>query len=112
MSIESIIKTALSPLSIPVKPDGYIGEATEYTTYNYDTSGGGYGDDKPMHEVYSVQVHYFCPLSFNSVAKRTQLKQLLFAADFSWPDMTDATDEDGQHWVFECEALMGVDVDG
>ena len=28
-------------------------------------------------------------------------------AGFTWPSLTDASDEDGQHWVLECEYTDG-----
>jgi len=108
MSINSIIKTTLAPVTSEIEPDVYSGTADEYITFNYFTTGYNFADNAPQHERYNVQVHYFCPLTKNSLAIRKQIKQFLFAAGFTWPSVTDATDGDGQHWVFECEYLMGV----
>ncbi len=107
-----MIETALASLSLPTDPDIYTGKAIEYLTYNYTSTADDYGDDRPQHEKYAVQVHYICPSSFDSIARRNRIKQLLFAADFTWPEVIPATDENEQHWVFECERLIEVDVDG
>lgn len=108
MSINPIIIAALKPTGYEIVPDmrkvaGPVGFA-----FNYWTSGDAYGDDAPQQEIYHVQVHLFCPSSFDSVVLRKQTKALLFAADFTFPQMTDSSDKDGQHWVFECEYATGV----
>ena len=56
-----------------------------------------------------VQVHYLAPLRANTVATRRALWQALAAVDaFTAPDITNATDQTGQHYVFEFEAIGGV----
>lgn len=112
MSINATIIAALAPLSCPVSAGPYNGTATTYITFNYFSSGDDFADNEPQHERLNVQVHYFCSLATNSVSVRDSIKQYLFAADFTWPTVTDATDSDGQHWVFECEYVMGVDTGG
>jgi hypothetical protein len=108
MSINSIIKTTLAPVTSEIEPDVYSGTADEYFTFNYFSQGDDFADDAPQHERYNVQIHYVCPRGKNSLSIRKQIKQLLFGAGFTWPTVTDATDSDGQHWIFECEYLMGV----
>lgn len=108
MSINSEIINALSSLSLPVCPDVYNGTADEYITFNYFSQGDDFADNAPQYERYLVQVHYICPAGTNSLAKRLLIKQYLLAAGFTWPSVTDASDVDGQHWVFECEYLEAV----
>jgi hypothetical protein len=112
MFINEIIISALAPLSLPCDPDVHTGDAEEYLTFSCESTGDEFGDDAPLVERYNVVIHYCCPLSTDSVAKREQIKRLLSAADFSWPDMIDSTDENGQDWIFECERLLGVDAGG
>lgn len=109
MSINSEIISALAPVGLPCAPTPYVGEAAEYITFNYSSRGAGFADDEPGHEIYSVQVHYFCPLKQNSLAKQKQIKQCLFNAGGTWPSATDASDSDGQHYAFECEYVEGID---
>lgn len=108
MSINSVLVTALTPITTAIEPDVYKGSATEYFTFNYETSGDEFADNTPQHERYLMQVHYCCPSEKNSLANRVLIKQYLLAAGFTWPRVTPASDEKGQHWVFECEYLGAV----
>ena len=36
-------------------------------------------------------------------------RQALFQAGFTWPRSEDASDQDGRHFVFECETAEGVE---
>lgn len=112
MSINQKIITALSGFGDPVSPTVYHGETEQYFVFNYSTMGTDFGDDAPQQEKYLVQVHFFCLLSLNSVGRAKQIKQKLFAAGFTWPTMANASDREGQHLVFECEAAEGVELDG
>lgn len=112
MSVNSVIKTVLADVASVIEPDIYTGTETEYITFNYFSTGENFADDEPKNELYQVQVHYCCPADTNSLTKRGQIKRRLLAADFTWPTVTDATDEDGQHWIFECEYLMEAETDG
>lgn len=118
MSVNQKIMQALSGLA-PVCPDVYCGKANTYLTFNYTTRGAAYADDAPSFDANLVQVHLFCPLKFDSVKLRGQVRAALFAAGFTWPDVVNA--EDGsmqkndagkQHYVFECEMEEGVVLDG
>ncbi len=110
MSIESRIKTALASFGYPTYPNIYTGSEPNYFTFNHNTFGADYGENKPQHEIALIQVHLICPNDFDSVATRKTIKKKLFEAGFGYPEMTDASDDTGQHWVFECQAAEGVDV--
>ncbi len=104
MTALAAIKAALSDLGIPMAPDVYTGSSTKYITYNIaDDHGADFGDDKPLRAVVSVQVHYCQPigLSYNSIKK--QIRNKLFAADFTFPEVTQLNDETTRHIIFECE---------
>lgn len=107
MTINQRIIAAMD-FGVPCVPGIYKGTADEYITFNYNSMPDDFGDDAPGHEVNLVQVHYVCPVRQDSVARRKSIKQKLFAAGFTWPDMTDAKDADSQHYVFECEIAEGV----
>lgn len=107
MSIDETIKTALQPL-IPkpdpakstVVPQIYTGTATEYITFNYSEYPLEFADNAPQTIGYSVQVHYFCPLKKNVQTIKDNIQNALFTAGFSYPQIQDVTDGDGQHYVF------------
>ena len=109
MSIESRIKLALEPFEYKVYPDTYNGPDKTYFVFNYNTIPDDHGNNKPNHERALIQLHLFCPHGFNSVQLRKDVKMALLNAGFTYPFMTDAGDEDGQHWVFEFEATEVVD---
>ncbi len=110
MSIESRIKTALASFGYPTYPNTYSGSEPNYFTFNYNTFGDDHGDNKPQHEIALIQVHFVCPSDFDSVTTRKTIKRMLYDAGFGYPEMTPVGDENGQHWVFEIDAIEGVDV--
>ena len=52
-----------------------------------------------------MTVHLFAPLDVDCVERVEETKQALFRAGFTWPRCVDATDQDGQHYVLECETV-------
>lgn len=110
MSVNSRICAALASLKVPVQADTYVpaDPSEHYFTFNVSTLGADFADDEPGHERALLQLHYYCPTSYDSVARVRQIKRLLFAADFTWPNMTTAGDAAGQHVVFEFETAEGV----
>lgn len=112
VSVESRIVGALSPFGDPVEKSLLYAAANKrprrYYTFTCQSFGDAYGDDEPGCERWLVQVHLFAPLAENCILRAAQTKKALFGAGFTWPSMVDATDQDGQHYVFECETAEGV----
>ena len=110
MSVEAEVKAALDVFGDPVEKSVLYAAAgkrpARYYTFSCDSMGDDFGDDGPGAEVWLVQVHLFAPLGENCIRRARETKRALFAAGFTWPDMTDATD--GQHYVFECKTVQGV----
>ena len=52
--------------------------------------------------------YWFLPAKVNPLERKRQLRQALIAAGFTAPTITPASDDDGQHYVFECEWLGGL----
>ena len=94
MNVNETLKTMFSDL-LPVAADTYKGKATEYIVFNYTAIPEDFGDDDAQHWRYLTQVHLYAPHEKNSLAYR--------------PTITPASDETGQHYVFECEISGGVD---
>ena len=104
MTVNETLVSALKDIA-PVRSGEYKPKdnAKEvYLVFNYYSIGDDFKDDEPGHEVYSVQVHLFCPSGMNSISKRRTIKKKLHEAGFTWPSSLDASDADGQHIVFEC----------
>ena len=94
MNVNETLKTMFSDL-LPVAADTYKGKATEYIVFNYTAIPEDFGDDDAQHWRYLTQVHLYAPHEKNSLAYRREI--------------TPASDETGQHYVFECEISGGVD---
>ena len=107
MTVNKILMKALEPIA-SVQASTYESYDAEgrtdevYITFNYSTNPDNFGDNEPDHEVYSVQVHLFCPASTDSLLIRRDIKNALRDAGFTFPSSVDATDADGQHHIFEC----------
>lgn len=112
VSVEAQIVAALSPFGDPVEKSLLYAAANKrprrYYTFVCQSIGDAYGDDEPGCERWLVQVHLFAPLGENCIRRAGATKRALFAAGFTWPRMVDATDHDGQHYVFECEMAAGI----
>lgn len=109
MSVAEVISSALSQFGDPV----YAGtkesvtnapDTGRYYVFNLISSCRLFADDAPEAEVTFATISFFCPLEFDGFEqRRSQTKQALFNAGFTWPSTTDASDADSRHVVFECE---------
>lgn len=111
MSVDAVIKSALSAFGDPVANAVYHGDAERYYVFNYSTIGSDFADDGPAHERYLVNVHLFAPLCENVTQRIKRTKKALSDAGFTWPEMVNASDDEGRHIVFECEIAEGDDTD-
>ena len=101
MTIEQRIISALSGLGLPVVPEPYTGDALEYLTFSYDLFGTIFAEGKPGTILFDISLHYYAPFASNPNATRIKICTAISAAGFAWPTITNASDKDGQHWVFE-----------
>ena len=115
MRLNQRIREALEPIGLPVVPDVDTQQRDRCLIFNYSTVGDFFSDDVPQFERCLIQIHYICPHGWNSLEERRAVKRALFAAGFSWPEETPASDstrkdsENKQHYVFECEWLEGIE---
>lgn len=108
MNVNRLLTGTLDSL-LPTADGVYKGDATEYIVFNYTTVPANFGDDDATHYRYLVQVHLFAPVEKNTLAYRREITRRLVAAGFTRPTITPASDKTGQHHVFECEIVGGVD---
>lgn len=109
MSVNSRIKDALAFLGYPIYPDMYDGENEVYFVFNINVTADDFGDNEPGYDINFIQVHLFCPHTFNSLAVRQKARKALMEAGFTYPGDIDAGDKNGQHRVFECEEVGAVE---
>lgn len=111
MSVNSKIIKALEEFGYPCKPDIYTGSESRYFTFNAAAERGrDFGDNKPGCVEISMQVHYFCPWKENGkevnyIAEKKKIRELLFKAGFTYPDVTVLLEQgkNVRHIIFECE---------
>lgn len=107
MDVSERLRAAVLPVVAVCVPVFYTGDSTEYCTFNISRSPEADGDNEPTLMRHLVQLHYHLPWPNDPRAKIKALCRAVLDAGFTYPEQTDASDADGQHYVFEFE-----DVDG
>lgn len=111
MTLNERIIAVVSPVVPVCVPDLLVTEAGEsppekYCTFNYTELPEGIGDNAAHLTRALVQVHYFAPLKASTLAARHALRDAIAAVDnFTLPSIENATDETGQHYVLEFDAV-------
>lgn len=111
--MNATIKSILDTFGYPAEFQDYDGAADTYFVFNYaDDRGANYADDAPQEIQYSIQIHLFCPKSFNFLSLKTQVREALFAAGFSYPTVQSNYESDTKinHVVWECEYVKAREV--
>lgn len=101
------IRAAILPIVPICDPRVYTGDAQEYTVYDVYERGIFFGDNEPQNVEYSCSVHWFLPLHTPNKAKKKQIRDAI-AQIGTFPSIEDASDLDGQHFVFEFYMVGGV----
>lgn len=111
MTLNEKIIAVVSPIVPVCVPDILVTETGEtpperYCTFNYAELPDGLGDNCAALTRALVQVHYFAPLKASTLAVRHALRDAIAAVDnFTLPSIENATDETGQHYVLEFDAV-------
>lgn len=108
MNVNALLMGALNSL-LPTAYPIYKGKATEYIVFNYTTIPADFADDDAGHYRYLVQAHLYAPVEKNTIKYRREITRRLMTAGFTRPTITPAHDASGQHLIFECEIVGGVD---
>lgn len=107
MSTDEKIISALNPIVETVVPVVYHGEEKEYIVFNYNTLFFyAEGTAKARRDL--VQIHWFLPLKGNPNAKKKLIADAINEAGFTYPSIENASNNDNQHYVFECECTGAV----
>ncbi len=101
-SCDEAINTAFDGI-LPIYPNVYTGDALSYLVYNYYVIPEVYAEHVAHAARYSVQLHLYLPHKENPNALKLAIINACVAGGFTFPSMTNASDGDGQHYVFECE---------
>jgi len=109
MTLNQRIIQVLSPLGLPVVPDVDTLHRPRCLVFNYDLLPAQPADNRPTWYKALIQVHLYLPLGNDGRELRRQVMEALVDAGMTWPEIIDATDDETQHKVFECETLVGKD---
>ena len=96
----------LKTLGYPVAYITYVGTSDKYFVFNYITEEGLlFADDQPLYDNYPMQIHFFSPSSFNHLALKQQVKELLVENGFAYPRIRTIYENDTKynHLVYETE---------
>ncbi len=105
MTVEARLKAILDTFGDPVENGVYLGEAERYYTFGCKKIGDDFADDVPQHERVLVQVHFFAPLTFNTINRIRKTKLALLHGGFLWPEEEDLSDKEGRHVLLETETV-------
>ena len=108
MSASSKIVSALTSIvgAGNVCDSVYNGTSTKYVVFNLvDSRGEVFSDDKPKIDATAMQIHFFCPSTYNYHSDKARIRKALFDAGFTYPQITTIYEEVTKmlHIVFECE---------
>lgn len=102
MSLNTIIRAAITPIVTECVPDQYGGTATEYCVFGYGESPAFSADGAPLTVNYDITLHWYLPAGISPIAKKAQIKAALIATGCSYPTVIPVGDTDGQHYAFDC----------
>ena len=105
-SINKQIIDMLKPLGYPIEFMTYNGSQSSYFVFNYaDERGVMFADNLAQFELVSLQIHFFCPRTFNHINLKKQVKQTLINNDWVHPvtQTLYEREDDYYHLIFETE---------
>lgn len=109
MSFEEKLCAAVRSVLPESAPGTYEGNALIYGTWNHNELGKLFADGRPHSLLHLVQVHVYLPKRHPWAEIKTKMRKALFALGGTWPDITNAGDESGEHFVFEFEVAEGIE---
>ena len=109
MSIESKLETAFEALGLSLQPGLDTTAAGEYMAYYYDSDGVLYGDDGPCLDHKNWTVVYVAPLACDRREIRQAIRRAIQTVTGIWSSEDDATDGNGQRFVYDFETFGGIE---
>lgn len=104
---ERLVKMLDGLTKEPAAAESYNGPEAEYLVFNYTEIPDDFGDDEPGHYRQLIQVHLFSTPERDITGLRRKIRRRIIGAGFTAPTVVPASDQNGQHLVFEFEGVEG-----
>lgn len=108
MTYEDRFAEAFCAMGLPIQPGLDTTADPEYVIYGYDSDGTLYGDDGPCLEYRRWTVVYVAPVAYDRREQRRNIRDLIRRITGVWPGEEDATDGNGQRYIYEFETFGGI----
>ena len=106
MSCDEAINQAFGQI-LPLYPNVYTGKDLRYLVYNYYVIPEVFADSAAHAARYTIQLHLYIPHKENPNPTKLAIIDACVGNGFTFPRMTNASDGEGQHYVFEFEYVNG-----
>lgn len=103
-NVEKRIRSALAFTGYKVYNGTFTSTDKYYFVFLIDVVPRMFADDVVQYGIDSIALHFYCPVTANTVDTRKQVKLALQDAGFTYPSEVNASDEHMQHIVFEFQA--------
>lgn len=105
MTTDERLRTALLSVLPDVYPNIYTGAKLRYVVYQYSSYPRLLAESRAKAAVADLMVHLYLPHGDDPTALKGRMIEALLSAGCTSPTIEPAHDEEGQHYVFECELL-------
>jgi len=106
MSVEADVSTAVSFTGIPVYRKRNTGTASTYFILMVDSVPTRFRNNRPTKVRYSIVLHLVAPITYDDVSIRDSIKDALFSAGFSYPDLIDASNDKESEGTVETRIIF------
>lgn len=103
MTVNEALRSAILPIIPICEPEDYDGEEKEYCTFLYDDQPDVFADGFPGVIIHRLILNWYLPHGHDPIEKKTQICRALCQAGFTYPYVTNSSDDLMQHYVFECD---------
>lgn len=110
MTVQELIRDTIRPLVPEVTPEPYDGDASTYCTYQAAELPTLFANGRPDTIRYHAYLHLYLPAGENPIRLKSCIAKAIWTVGATYPSITNASDKDGQHYVFAFE--IGGDPDG
>ena len=107
-SIEDVLAKRFAELGLTFEPGLDTTVSGEYLAYYYDSDGTLFGDDGPCLEHRNWAVVYVAPIAHDRREMRQLIRRTIQDVTGVWPSEDDATDGNGQRFIYEFETFGGI----